>query len=210
MLKIGITGGIGSGKTTVCKVFETLGVPVFYADTIAKQIMVTDPILITGVKAAFGSESYFDDGKLNNKYIANIVFNDEAELTKLNALVHPAVFRAFAGWVAQLPAHTPYALKEAALLFESESYKMCDKSILVTSPHTLKITRVTQRDNVSEEQVLARMGKQFTDEQKMKMADYFIENNESQSVILQVLHLHEQFLKMAETGFDKLSLTSSS
>jgi len=194
MLKIGITGGIGSGKTTVCKVFETLGIPVFYADTVAKQIMTTDAILISGVKDTFGLESYFDDGKLNNKHIANIVFNNEVELAKLNALVHPAVFRAFDEWDAKLPKHLPYSLKEAALLFESGSYKMCDKNILVTAPHALKIARVTQRDKVNEEQVLSRMDKQFTDEQKIKMADYFIENNESKSIILQVLDLHQQFL----------------
>lgn len=193
MLKIGITGGIGSGKTTICKVFETLGVPVFYADTVAKQIMTKDAVLMQGVKDTFGAESYFNDGTLNNKHIANIVFNNESELLKLNSLVHPAVFRAFDEWDAKLPKHLPYSLKEAALLFESGSYKMCDKNILVIAPHTLKIARVTQRDKVSEEQVLARMGKQFTDEQKIKMADYLIENNESKSIILQVLDLHEQF-----------------
>lgn len=198
MLKIGITGGIGSGKTTICKVFETLGIPVFYADTVAKQIMTTDAILIEGIKDTFGAESYANDGVLNNKHIANIVFSNETELNKLNALVHPAVFRAFDQWDAELPKHLPYSLKEAALLFESGSYEMCDKNILVTAPHALKMARVIQRDNVSEEQVLARMNKQFTDRQKLKLADYFIENNENQSIILQVLDLHEQFLTMIE------------
>ncbi|MFN0292138.1 dephospho-CoA kinase [Pedobacter helvus] len=196
MLKIGITGGIGSGKTTICKVFETLGIPVFYADTVAKQIMTSDSILMQGIKDTFGTQSYFENGMLNNKHIANIVFSNETELNKLNALVHPAVFRAFEIWDAKLPKHLPYSLKEAALLFESGSYKMCDKNILVTSPHTLKIARVTQRDNVSEEQVLARMSKQFTDRQKLKMADYLIENNENKSIILQVLDLHQQFIEM--------------
>jgi dephospho-CoA kinase len=198
MLKIGITGGIGSGKTTICKVFETLGIPVFYADTVAKQIMTTDTLLTTGIRDTFGTESYFGDGSLNNKHIAQIVFNNESELAKLNALVHPAVFRAFDEWDAKLPKHLPYSLKEAALLFESGSYQMCDKNILVTAPYALKIARVTQRDKVSEKEVLARMSKQFTDDQKMKMADHIIENNESQSIILQVLDLHQQFLKMIE------------
>ncbi|MGV3545439.1 MAG: dephospho-CoA kinase [Pedobacter sp.] len=196
MLKIGITGGIGSGKTTICKVFETLGIPVFYADTVAKQIMTTDQILIDGVRATFGKESYFEGNVLNNKHIANIVFNNEAELMKLNAMVHPAVFRAFDEWDAKLPKHLPYSVKEAALLFESGSYEMCDKNILVASPHALKLERVTKRDNVSEAQVLARMGKQFTDKQKLKLADYVIENNENRSIILQVLDLHQQFLRM--------------
>ncbi|TKC03971.1 dephospho-CoA kinase [Pedobacter frigoris] len=196
MIKIGITGGIGSGKTTICRVFETLGILVFYADTVAKQIMVEDEILIKGVKDTFGHESYFGDGTLNNKYIANIVFNNEAELSKLNQLVHPAVFRAFDVWAANLKTEVPYVLKEAALLFESGSYKMCDKNILVTAPLELKLNRVMKRDQVTADQVQARMDKQFTDEQKMKMADYLIHNDESNSLILQVLELHQLFLNI--------------
>ncbi|MBB2145409.1 dephospho-CoA kinase [Pedobacter sp. LMG 31464] len=196
MLKVGITGGIGSGKTTVCKVFETLGIPVFYADTVAKELMVTDSILIAGVKSAFGAASYSPNGILNNKHIANIVFNNKTELEKLNSLVHPAVFRAFDTWEKEMPQSVPYTLKEAALLFESGSYKMCDKNILVTAPLNLKLARVMQRDGVTEAQVQARMDKQFTDEQKAKMADYFIDNTEKSSVILQVLDLHQQFLSL--------------
>ena len=195
MLKIGITGGIGSGKTTVCKVFETLGIPVFYADTVAKTIMVEDPQLIDGVKKAFGSQSYFEDGKLNNKHIAGIVFSDPLELEKLNQLVHPAVFRAFDKWLEVQNPNVPYILKEAALLFESESYKMCDQSLLVIAPHQVKLNRVIQRDGVTADQVTARMDKQFSDEQKIEMADHILYNNESLSVISQVMKLHEQFLK---------------
>jgi dephospho-CoA kinase len=194
MLKIGITGGIGSGKTTVCKVFETLGIPVFYADIVAKQIMVVDPILIAGVKEAFGQASYQNDGSLNNKHIANIVFADPKELAKLNDLVHPAVFRAFETWVTNVPDDVPYILKEAALLFESGSYKMCDQSMLVIAPHQLKLDRVIARDSVTADQVTARMDKQFSDEQKLKLADFILYNNESQSVITQVMELHERFL----------------
>ncbi len=145
MLKVGITGGIGSGKTTVCRIFEVLGIPVFYADPVAKQLMVSDLILIEGVKLAFGSESYADEGTLNNKHIASIVFNNQVELEKLNALVHPAVFRAFDRWINDIPENTPYILKEAALLFESASYKMCNTSILVTAPKQVKLDRVTLR-----------------------------------------------------------------
>lgn len=194
MLKVGITGGIGSGKTTVCRIFEVLGVPVFYADLVAKEIMVKDLILIEGVKQAFGQESYFETGALNNKHIAAIVFNNQQDLEKLNALVHPAVFRAFDGWVGEIPGNTPYILKEAALLFESESYKMCDTSILVTAPKQMKLNRVTARDGVTAEQVLARMDKQFTDEQKLAMAEHHIVNDESAPLILQVLELHQAFL----------------
>jgi dephospho-CoA kinase len=194
MLKVGITGGIGSGKTTVCRIFETLGIPVFYADTAAKQIMVEDVLLMEGIKNTFGKESYFDDGVLNNKHIANIVFNNTEELAKLNALVHPAVFRAFDSWTAALPADTSYVLKEAALLFESGSYQLCDLNILVVAPEKLKLDRVMQRDGVSADAVKARMDKQFTDRQKLKLADHIVQNNESESLIEQVLRLHQVFL----------------
>ena len=194
MLKIGITGGIGSGKTTVCKVFETLGIPVFYADAVAKQIMVSDEILVAGVKDAFGTESYAGDGALNNKHIAAIVFNNAAELARLNALVHPAVFRAFDAWVKQVPAYVPYVLKEAALLFESGSYKMCDQNILVLAPEAVRLQRVMERDGVTAEQVKARMDKQLPDEEKIKLADQLIYNNETDSLIIQVTHLHQLFL----------------
>jgi len=194
MLKIGITGGIGSGKTTICRVFETFGIPVFYADAVAKEIMVADPILVAGVIAAFGKESYDREGRLNNKYIAQIVFNDTVQLAKLNGLVHPAVFRAFDQWILSIPAHTPYILKEAALLFESGSYKNCDKNILVTAPVKMRLQRVIERDSVSEEQVRARMDKQMSEEEKLKMADFFISNDGSHSIILQVMELHHQFL----------------
>lgn len=194
MLKVGITGGIGSGKTTVCRIFETLGIPVFYADTAAKQIMIEDSILVAGIKNTFGTESYLENGVLNNKHIAGIVFNDAEMLGKLNALVHPAVFRSFDTWVAGLPAGVPYILKEAALLFESGSYQMCDLNILVIAPEKLKLERVMQRDQVTEEAVRARMDKQLTDRQKLKLADHFVYNNENQSLIEQVLQLHQVFL----------------
>lgn len=195
MLKIGITGGIGSGKSTVCRIFETLGIPVFYADVVAKQVMVADPVLIAGIKETFGLDSYTAEGRLNTKYIAQIVFNDTTELAKLNALVHPATFRAFDLWLLSIPAHIPYILKEAALLFESGSYQLCDQSILVTAPRAAKLERVIARDGVTEEQVLARMDKQMSDEQKAAMANFMVTNDESRSLILQVLDLHNQFLK---------------
>lgn len=198
MLKIGITGGIGSGKTTVCKVFETLGIPVFYADTVAKQIMVTDELLVAGVKSAFGKESYAADGSLNNKYIAGIVFNNADELARLNALVHPAVFRAFDSWVKQVPATVPYVLKEAALLFESGSYELCDQNILVLAPEAVRLRRVMERDGVTAEQVKVRMDKQLPDEDKIKLADQVINNNETDSLIVQVTQLHQLFLNSTQ------------
>jgi dephospho-CoA kinase len=198
MIKIGITGGIGSGKSTVCRVFETFGIPVFYADTVAKEIMVTDDILIAGIQSAFGPESYEDSGKLNNKHIAAIVFSDKQQLEQLNAMVHPAVFRSFDAWLLTLPEQTPYILKEAALLFESGSYLMCDASVLVTAPKDIKIKRVMDRDGVNAAQVEARMDKQMSDEEKSAMAGFLIRNDGSQSVIHQVLNLHHQFLNLTK------------
>jgi dephospho-CoA kinase len=197
MLKIGITGGIGSGKTTVCKVFETLGIPVFYADQMAKQLMVTDVNLIAAVKNAFGEQSYSINGVLNHKHLADIVFNDKNALAQLNALVHPAVFNAFATWAKKAALSAPYVLKEAALLFESGSYTSCDHTVLVTSPLSVKLSRVTKRDLVSVQEVMLRMDKQFTDEQKIKLANFIIHNTEDHSIILQVLALHQQFLALS-------------
>ncbi|HKG07598.1 MAG TPA: dephospho-CoA kinase [Pedobacter sp.] len=194
MLKVGITGGIGSGKTTICRIFETLGIPVFYADTVAKHIMVQDAILMEGVVNAFGPESYLQGGALNNRHIADIVFNNAAELVKLNALVHPAVFRAFDTWLTGLSQDVPYVLKEAALLFESGSYSLCDQNILVIAPDHLKLERVMKRDSVTANAVRARMDKQFADRQKLKMTDHIVYNNENDSLIEQVLALHQLFL----------------
>jgi dephospho-CoA kinase len=196
MLKIGITGNIGSGKTTVSKLFEVLGVPVFYADTAAKNSMSTDPVLIAAIKKTFGDKAYFDDGSLDRKYIANIVFNDDKELAKLNALTHPAVFRAFDAWVAGIK-NAPYVMKEAALLFESTSYKMCDYSLLVTSPLELRIERVIKRDHITRAEVEAREAKQFPEAKKRELADHILENDEKQLLIPQVLELHELFLQLA-------------
>ncbi len=193
MLKIGITGNIGSGKTTISKIFEVLGIPVFYADDEAKKVMVNDEILIGAIKQTFGQESYFEDGSLNRKHISNIVFKSETELAKLNAIVHPAVFRAFDNWVPKFK-NVPYVLKEAALLFESDSYKMCDKTIMVTAPLEMRIQRVMQRDGLSEAEVRGRDAKQFTEEKKLELADYAIKNDNSELVIPQVLALHELFI----------------
>jgi dephospho-CoA kinase len=195
MLKIGITGNIGSGKTTVSKLFELLRIPVFYADDAAKSIMTTDKLLISEIKQVFGEQSYFDDGTLNRKYIAGIVFNNEAQLAALNAIVHPAVFRAFDSWAAQ-NVNAPYVIKEAAVLFESASYKFCDKSILVSAPLDIRVKRVMQRDDISREEVESRNARQFTEEKKMELADYVIKNDETELVIPQVLTLHDEFLSL--------------
>ncbi|MGY4536758.1 dephospho-CoA kinase [Mucilaginibacter sp. UYNi724] len=197
MFKVGITGNIGSGKTTVCKIFEVLGIPVFYADDAAKQVMVKDEELIKGIKKAFGNDAYFSDGSLNRKYIAGIVFNSKQEIEKLNALVHPAVFRAFDKWVIN-QKDAPYVLKEAAILFESGSYKKCDRAIMVTAPLEIRIKRVTSRDGITADEVKARNARQFTEEKKLALANDVITNDDKQLVIPQVLKLHELYLSIAQ------------
>ncbi len=197
MFKVGITGNIGSGKTTVCKIFEVLGIPVFYADDAAKDVMVTDAELIACIKQTFGKEAYFEDGTLNRKHIAGIVFNDKEQLAKLNALVHPAVFRAFDKWVLN-QKEVPYVLKEAAILFESGSYKKCDRAIMVTAPLNLRIKRVTQRDGITADEVKARNDRQFTEEKKLALANDVIKNDDTQLVIPQVLKLHQLYLSISQ------------
>jgi dephospho-CoA kinase len=195
MLKIGLTGNIGSGKTTVGKIFELLGVPVFYADDAAKKVMVTDEILVKGIKSAFGDQAYFEDGTLNRKHISAIVFNDAAQLAKLNALVHPATFRAFDAWVKNISG-VPYILKEAALLFESDFYKSCDYSIMVKAPLERRIQLVMQRDGLSRDEIEKRNANQFSEDKKVQLADYVIINDDSQLVIPQVLELHRGFCSL--------------
>ena len=197
MLKVGITGNIGSGKTTVAKVFELLGIKVFYADAEAKKVMTADDVLIEGVKNAFGEESYLAHGALNRKHIASIVFNNEDELNKLNALVHPAVFRAFDEW-AKTYATEPYVIKEAAVLFESGSYQFCDETLLITAPLATRIKRVMSRDNVSHAEVEAREARQFSQEKKMELANHILINDDSRLLIPQIIELHQQFLKLAD------------
>ncbi|HEY1009695.1 MAG: dephospho-CoA kinase [Daejeonella sp.] len=195
MLRIGITGGIGSGKTTVCRIFEVLGIPVFYADSAAKAVMHTDASLRAEIIEQFGEKSYSDLGELDRKHISSIVFSDDRQLARLNAIVHPAVFRAFDAWVYQQDA--PYVLKEAALLFESGSYKMCDQTVLVESPEMLRIERIMERDHVTEDQVRSRMSKQLSDGEKEKLADHILMNDEQTLLIPQVLSLHNYFLAIA-------------
>lgn len=198
MLKIGITGGIGSGKTTVCQIFSLLGVPVFYADTVAKDLMVTDAVLIAQVKGAFGNKAYFDNGSLNRKHVSNIVFNNKQELEKLNSYVHPAVFRAMDVWASQ--QKSSYVLKEAALLFESGSYRQNDFNVLVSADEDLRIKRVMERDGVTHDKVEARMRNQLSEQERLNKADFVIDNNGTQLLIPQVLHLHQVFLDKASGG----------
>ena len=189
MLHVGITGGIGSGKTTVCKIFEVLGIPVYYADERAKWLMVNDSKLIRRLKNAFGDEVYAKDGSLNRQYLANIVFKDRAKLEILNGIVHPAVHLDGIKW-NQEQQGVPFTLKEAALLFESGSYKHLDKMITVTAPEAIRIQRVVARDQTDKASVKARMDKQLPEAEKVNLSDFVINNDGTQSLILQVLDIY--------------------
>ena len=190
MLKIGITGGIGSGKTTVCKMFEILGIPVYYADARAKALMTKDPALVAQIKNLLGKKVYQKDGSLDRKRIAKIIFNDREKLVQLNALVHPAVAIDGENW-HKSQTNAPYTLKEAALLVESGSYKSMDYLISVWAPKELRIERVQIRDNASREEVEARIDKQMPEMEKLKIADLVIINDEKTSLIEQVVRIHK-------------------
>ncbi len=193
MLKIGITGGIGSGKTTVCKIFELLGIPVYYADERAKRLMVTDQGLRAGIETLFGHQAYLDSEELNRKLIGQIVFNDPTKLAELNALVHPVVAKDALHWHSRRQ-NVPYTLKEAALLFESGSFRDLDKIIVVYAPQDLRIDRVMRRDGVDEASVRARMNRQMPDEEKVRRADFVIQNDNQHLLIPQVLEIHGKLI----------------
>lgn len=191
MLKIGITGGIGSGKTTICKIFEKLDIPVYYADDRAKGLMVENEELIDNIKTLFGVESYLENGQLNRAHIANIVFNDQAKLKQLNGLVHPAVHQDANNWAAeQAQKNVPYALREAALIFEGGGNRYLDKVITVFADKEIRLKRVMARDKSSQAAVEARMNKQMPEEEKIKLADFVIYNNGTESLEEQVLKIH--------------------
>ena len=195
MIKVGITGGIGSGKTTVCEIFERLGVPVYYADKQAKYLMETDKKLREAIRQLFGDEAFDAENNLNRAFIAGIVFKDEEKLLALNALVHPAVKADYDSWNAILVRKEyPYSLKEVALLVESGSYKDLDKLIVVSAPLEDRIKRVMARDNISEEQVKARIDAQLPESEKVKLADYVIDNNLIMELVPQVGKVHLDLL----------------
>lgn len=194
MLKIGITGGIGSGKSTVCALFASLGTPIYDADAAAKWLMQNDPYMRQQLIARFGTETYDDNGNLNRPRLAQIVFGDAQKLHLLESIVHPAVLLHAQIWLDQYQ-HLPYTIKEAALLFESGSYQQLDKIVLVYAPLELRIARTMKRDAATREMVLARIEKQMPDEEKLKRADYIIYNDEQHELLPQVLQLHKMFLE---------------
>ena len=193
MIKVGITGGIGSGKTTVCKLFEKMDVPVYYADLEAKKLMNSDKELKQKIKELLGTDAYHRNGRLNRKHVASIVFNDKKKLESLNAIVHPAVAQDSKKWFSNQKVN--YAIKEAALLVENASYKQLDYLIVVTAPVEMRIKRVVKRDKTDYNQVKLRIANQLSEIQKKKVADFIIDNSGDVSLISQVWKIHRELME---------------
>jgi dephospho-CoA kinase len=191
MLKIGLTGGIGSGKTTVAQIFEVLAIPVYYADQAAKDLMNRDPELKKQIISAFGAEVY-KEGSLDRSYLAELVFADPEKLALLNSFVHPATFKDSSSWMQM--QKTPYAVKEAALIFETGLEKFFDYIIGVTAPEDLRLHRVMGRDHTSAENILKRMLQQMDEDEKISRCDFVIVNDGIQALLPQVLKIHETLL----------------
>lgn len=192
MIIVGLTGGIGSGKTTVAGFFKELGIPIYIADEEAKKLMNTSKVLIKNIKKLFGDNAYVDE-KLNRPYIAKKIFSDARLLEKMNALVHPKVAKHFEKWVKKQQA--PYVIKEAAILFESGSHKNCDFTITVITDEALKIERLLKRDETTESKIRDIMKHQWSDEKKMELSDFTIINNTLEDTKKQVLKIHHKLLK---------------
>lgn len=188
---VGITGGIGAGKTTVSKIFESFGIAVYDADDHSKNLLDLDLELKGELVHLLGSE-ILQDQKINRAAMANIIFNNEDLLKKANALIHPKVAEHFSHWISN--QNTPYQIKEAAILFESGAYKACDKVITVSAPEEIRIQRVMNRSQISREEVLSRIAKQWPDEKKIGLADFVIINDGSHSLIKQSLEIHKKLL----------------
>lgn len=192
MIVVGLTGGIGSGKTTVAGFFKTLGIPVYIADDEAKKLMNTAQDLVAGITELFGPEAY-KNHKLNRPFIAETIFNDAALLQQMNALVHPKVAEHFKQWANKQIA--PYVIKEAAVLFENGSYKSCDFTITVTADEAVRMARVLKRDHTTEKKVKAIMENQWPDDKKIALSDFVIENTDLEATKKQVVEIHQTILK---------------
>jgi dephospho-CoA kinase len=193
MLKVGLTGGIGSGKTTVAKIFAALGIPVYHADTRAKELMESDPKLIEQIKINFSEEAY-QNGKLNTSFLSSVVFQDKEKLKLLNSIVHPSTITDGKEWMNR--QNTAYAIKEAALIFESGSQSEYDIIVGVQAPRSMRVLRTMKRDKVERVKIIERMDQQLDESIKMKLCDFIIENDEEKMLIPQVLAIHDKLLLM--------------
>jgi dephospho-CoA kinase len=190
-MKLGVTGGIGSGKTSVCRVFCVLGIPVFFADPEANQVMNSDKNIIREINK-LSSKNLYSNGTLDRKKLATLIFNDEDLLRKVNSLVHPIVFDNFKRWTEIQTS--PYVIMEAAILFESGASELVDRVATVIAPVEERISRVTKRNTLSREQVLERINNQMNDSERIKKSDYIINNAENEMIIPAILNIHQDIL----------------
>ncbi len=191
MLKIGITGGIGSGKSTVCKFFEVIGIPVFTADTEAKEIMNNSPAIRNQLIAIFGRDIYLPNHVLDRKKLAELIFHSPVLLEKVNALVHPEVRKYFLNWLQK--QNTPYVVYEAAILFETGFYMMMDFNILVVAREEERVKRIMARERTTIKDIKNRISRQWPDDRKIELADYIINNNNEELIIPQLVELDKKF-----------------
>ncbi len=196
MLKVALTGNIGSGKSVICKFFEMLEVPVFYADSEAKKLY-NNPEILEKIKNLFGKKVFTPEGSLNKRALANQVFSDKDKLKELNALIHPEVYKAFDKWILQHP-DKPYCLQEAAIVFETGGYIRFDKTILVHAPEEILIERVMKRDSLSRSEVLERLNNQMDQNQKMMLASYLLPNDNTILLIPRILEIHSELIRLSE------------
>lgn len=193
VMKLGVTGGIGSGKSSVCRVFSVLGIPVFSADTVAREVMDIDTGIILRINTITGKNLYAG-GSLDRVELARLIFNNKALLEKVNSLVHPVVFSRFREWEKQQSA--PYVIMEAAILFESGASKIVDRVVTLVAPYEQMVSRVIHRSNLTREQVMERMRNQMSDSERIKHSDYVIHNSEDDMIIPAVLKIHQDILKI--------------
>jgi dephospho-CoA kinase len=192
-LKLGVTGGIGSGKTTVCRVFAVLGIPVYSADEEARKIQESDRELIDKINMLAGKDLY-SSGKLDRPELARLIFNNRDLLEKVNSLIHPVIFRNFKRWVTE--QDSPYSIMEAAILFESGAYRIMDKILTVVTPMEERIDRLVKGNKLTREQVMERIKNQIDDESRIKQSDYIIFNSENDMIIPAILGIHEEMLNL--------------
>jgi dephospho-CoA kinase len=195
-IKVGVTGGIGSGKSTVTKIFSILGIPIYSADDRAKWLMIEDSVLKEKIISAFGKESYLESGQLNRTFLAKTVFSDPEKVKQINGLVHPAVRGDFNSWVNS--QSSPYVLKEAALIFETGGQNLLDYVINVSAPLRIRVSRVMMRDpDRSEAQINQIIDQQLPDEEKNELSDFVIKNVDNKLLLPQVLKIHEKLIGLA-------------
>lgn len=198
MITAGLTGGIGSGKSTVAEIFAWLGIPVYNSDLEAKRLMTEDKELVASISGLLGPESYQKDGSLNRSWIAGLIFKDETLLTQLNGLVHPRVFEDFNRW--KLNQRSYYVIKESALLLKTLHSQPVDKVIAVVAPEEVRISRVMERDKMTREQVLQRIRNQDDDQDYRRVADYLILNDGNMPCLPQILGIHRELLNFAQSN----------